>query len=196
MLDRIREDVHTALDTDPAAQSRLEVLLTYPGLHAVWGYRIARRLLDADHPLAARVVSHLVRVLTGVEIHPGATVGRRVFVDHGMGVVVGETAEIGDDVQMYHGVTLGGDDPEPVERHPTLEDGVTVGANATLVGDITVGEGATVGAGAVVVRDVPPGVTVVGNPARPVSESDESSDTGDDGTVPQHPPASEPNEDR
>jgi len=190
MFDRLREDVRTALDSDPAAKSRLEVALTYPGLHAVWGYRLARRLLDADHPLAARVVSHLVRVLTGVEIHPGATIGRRFFVDHGMGVVVGETADIGDDVQLYHGVTLGGNDPNPVKRHPTLEDDVTVGANATLIGDITVGEGATVGAGAVVVRDVPPGRTVVGNPAREVGGA------GDGDRVPQHPPASNPNDER
>jgi serine O-acetyltransferase len=129
--------------------------------HALWtgGYR-----------LLARLLSQLTRFLTGVEIHPAATVGRRVFIDHGMGIVVGETADIGDDVHMFHGVTLGGNDPRPVKRHPTVEAGVTLGANATLVGDITIGEGATVGAGAVVVDDVPPGVTVVGNPARPIEE--------------------------
>jgi serine O-acetyltransferase len=171
MFDRLREDVRTARSNDPAAESSLEVLLAYPGVHAVWLHRVAHHLADAGHPLAARLCSHLTRLLTGVEIHPDATLGRRVFIDHGMGVVVGQTAELGDDVQLYHGVTLGGDSPEPVKRHPTLEDDVTVGANATLVGDITVGEGATVGAGAVVVDDVPAGVTVVGNPARPVGQT-------------------------
>ena len=188
MFDRLREDVRTALTTDPAAKSAREVVLTYPGVHAVWLHRIASRLLDADHPLAARVLSHLTRVLTGVEIHPGATLGRRVFVDHGMGVVVGETAELGDDVQLYHGVTLGGNSPEPIKRHPTLEADVTVGANATLIGDITVGEGATVGAGAVVVDDVPPGATVAGNPATVVDSQ------ADDRSVSQHPRRSNPRE--
>ncbi|MFC5972901.1 serine O-acetyltransferase [Halomarina salina] len=188
MFDRLREDVRTALTNDPAAKSAREVVLTYPGVHAVWLYRVASRLLNGGHPLAARVLSHLTRVLTGVEIHPGATLGRRVFIDHGMGVVVGETAELGDDVQLFHGVTLGGNSPEPVKRHPTLEDGVTVGANATLVGDITVGEGATVGAGAVVVDDVAPGTTVAGNPARPIGESAEP-------PLSQHPRCSNPNED-
>ncbi|MFD1515166.1 serine O-acetyltransferase [Halomarina rubra] len=188
MFDRLREDVRTALSTDPAAKSALEVALTYPGLHAVWAHRAASRLLDGGHPLAARVVSHLARVATGVEIHPGATLGRRVFIDHGMGVVVGETAEVGDDVKLYHGVTLGGNSPEPVKRHPTLEDGVTVGANATLIGAITVGEGATVGAGSVVVRDVPPATTVAGNPARPLGERDEEP------PVSQHPRGSTANE--
>jgi serine O-acetyltransferase len=126
--------------------------------------------------VTARALAQLTRFLTGVEIHPAAAVGRRVVIDHGMGVVVGETAKIGDDVTMYHGVTLGGNDPEPVQRHPTIEDGVTLGAQSTLVGDITVGEGATVGAGAVVVDDVPPGVTVAGNPARPLSDRSEDAD--------------------
>ena len=168
MFDRIHEDVRTALARDPAATSALEVLLTYPGLHAVWLYRLAHTLHRHDFSLTARVLSHLTRWLTGVEIHPGATIGKRLFIDHGMGTVVGETADIGDDVLLYHGVTLGGDDMRPCKRHPTLEDGVTIGANATLIGDITIGEDATVGAGAVVVDDVPPETTVVGNPARPV----------------------------
>ncbi|WP_254545140.1 serine O-acetyltransferase [Halomarina pelagica] len=171
MFDRLREDVRTALKTDPAAKSATEVFLTYPGVHALWFHRAAARLLDAGHPLAARIVSHVARVLTGVEIHPAATVGRRLFIDHGMGVVVGETAEVGEDVHMHHGVTLGGNSPEPVKRHPTVEDGVLIGANATLIGDITVGERARVGAGAVVVDDVPPGTTVAGVPARPVGDA-------------------------
>lgn len=172
MFDNIREDIRTARAKDPAAVSSLEVLLTYPGLHAIWLYRIAHTLHENGFGLTARLLSHLTRWLTGVEIHPAATVGRRFFIDHGMGTVIGETSEIGDDVLMYHGVTLGGDSMRREKRHPTLEDGVTVGANATLIGDVTIGENATVGAGAVVVEDVPPGTTVVGNPAR-VAEREE-----------------------
>ncbi|ELZ24974.1 serine O-acetyltransferase [Halosimplex carlsbadense 2-9-1] len=171
MFDRLREDVRTARETDPAAKSGAEVLL-YAGLHAVWAYRLAHWLWTRDFHFTARLVSQLTRFLTGVEIHPGADLGRRVFVDHGMGVVIGETAEVGDDVAMYHGVTLGGDDPRPVKRHPTVGDRVTLGANATLVGDITIGDDASVGAGAVVVDDVPPGATVVGNPAEVVDGGD------------------------
>jgi serine O-acetyltransferase len=166
---RLREDLCTALENDPAARSLREVL-TYPGLHAVWLHRVEHRLWEGDHRLLARSLSQVTRLLTGVEIHPGADLGRRAFIDHGMGTVIGETAEVGDDVQMYHGVTLGGDDPRPVKRHPTVEDGVTLGANATLVGPITVGEGATVGAGAVVTDDVPPRTTVAGNPATVIDE--------------------------
>jgi|GEM_PF-390730 len=184
MFDRLREDVRTARETDPAAKSAAEVLL-YAGLHAVWAYRLAHRLWTRDLHFTARLVSQFTRFLTGVEIHPGADLGRRVFVDHGMGVVIGETAEIGDDVAMYHGVTLGGDDPRPVKRHPTVGDRVTLGANATLVGDITIGDDASVGAGAVVVDDVPPGATVVGNPAEVV----DGGDTTEDGETPE--PAAE-----
>ncbi len=183
MFDRLRADVRTALDNDPAAKSALEVVLTYPGVHAVWCYRVAHRLLQGGHPLAARLLSHVTRGLTGVEIHPGADIGERLFIDHGMGVVVGETADVGDDVQLYHGVTLGGNSPRPEKRHPTLEDGVVVGANATLIGDITVGEGARVGAGAVVVDDVPAGETVVGNPARPVAKSPAAGGAENEGDV-------------
>lgn len=166
MLSRIREDLRTAVETDPAAENAAQALL-YPGLHAVWWHAfVTNRVWDAGFHWLARLLSQVGRFWTGVEIHPAADLGRRVFVDHGMGVVVGETAEVGDDVAMYHGVTLGGDSPEPVKRHPTVEDGVTIGANATLVGDITVGEEATVGAGAVVVEDVPAGATVAGNPAK------------------------------
>lgn len=172
MFDHIEEDVRTALSRDPAAGSVPEVLL-YPGLHAVWAHRLNHALWERGFHLTARFLSQLVRLLTGVEIHPAADLGRRLFVDHGAGVVIGETAEIGDDVLMYHGVTLGGDSMRREKRHPTLEDGVTVGANATLVGAITVGEEATVGAGAVVVEDVPPGATVVGNPAQRVDDGGE-----------------------
>ncbi len=163
-LTYVTEDVRTALETDPAARS-VPAVLTYPGLHAVWAYRVAHALWEAGFCLTARVLSQFARLLTGVEIHPGARLGRRVFIDHGMGVVIGETAVVGDDVHLFHGVTLGGDDPRPVKRHPTVGDGATLGASATLVGDIRVGPGATVGAGAVVVDNVPAGATVAGNPA-------------------------------
>ena len=168
-LTSVREDVCAALEKDPAARSVLSVL-TYPGLHAVWLHRVEHALWERGFRVLARILSQFTRFLTGVEIHPGASLGRRVFIDHGMGTVLGETAEVGDDVHMFHGVTLGGDDDRPVKRHPTVEDGATLGANSTLVGDITIGTGATVGAGAVVARDVPPGVTVVGNPASVVQE--------------------------
>lgn len=165
MIGRLREDIAAMIERDPAAKGWLEVLLSYPGLHAVWGHRIANRLWNEDWQLTARLCSHLVRWLTGVEIHPAASIGRRVTIDHGMGVVIGETAEVGDDVHMYHGITLGGDTNEPVKRHPTIEDGVQIGANATLLGDITVGEVAVVGAGSVVSSDVDAGATVAGVPA-------------------------------
>lgn len=168
MFARVREDVRAMRERDPAARSTAAVVLTYAGLHALWGHRLAHGLWRRDRRLAARVLAHLVRFLTGVEIHPAAAVGRRVTIDHGAGVVIGETAVVGDDVHMYHGVTLGGDDPRPVKRHPTVEEGVVIGANATLVGDVTVGAGARIGAGAVVVADVPPGATVAGVPAEPV----------------------------
>ncbi|WP_254830095.1 serine O-acetyltransferase [Haloglomus salinum] len=171
MLDHVREDIRTARETDPAATSTVEVLL-YPGLHAVWCHRLAHALHARGHPFAARLLSQLVRLFTGVEIHPAADIGRRFFIDHGMGVVVGETAAIGDDVTCYHGVTLGGDSPRREKRHPTVEDGVTLGANATLIGDIAIGQGATVGAGAVVSKDVPAGATVAGNPARRIDAGD------------------------
>lgn len=168
MFETLNEDVRTAMAKDPAATSAVEVVLTYPGLHAIWLYRLASLLLAREHALTARLLSHVARQFTGVEIHPGAEIGERFFIDHGMGTVVGETSEIGDDVLMYHGVTLGGKSMRREKRHPTLEDGVTVGANATLVGPVTIGENATVGAGAVVVDDVPPETTVAGNPAKPV----------------------------
>jgi serine O-acetyltransferase len=173
-LDRFREDVAAVYDTDPAAKSRLEVVLCYPGLHAVWAHAFTNALWDAGFHLLARMASQVVRFLTGVEIHPAATLGDRVVVDHGMGVVIGETAEVGDDVHMYHGVTLGGNSPRPEKRHPTVEDDVTLGADATVLGDVTLGEGARVGAGAVVTDDVPPGATVVGVPAERVDDDEET----------------------
>lgn len=176
----ISEDVRTALAKDPAATSAITVALLYPGLHAVWLYRIAHALWTREHRFAARFLSQFARSLTGVEIHPAAEIGRRLFIDHGAGVVVGETADIGDDVLLYHGVTLGGDSMRRVKRHPTLCDGVTVGANATLIGDITIGESATVGAGSVVVEDVPANATVAGNPATVVDDGSDVSVESDD----------------
>lgn len=173
MRERIREDIQTALAKDPAAKSTLEVVLAYPGLHALWAYRLAHTCWNRDFRLIARVLSHVVRFLTGVEIHPGATIGRRCFIDHGAGVVIGETTDIGDDVMLYQGVTLGGDSLNDEKRHPTLEDGATVGANATLLGPITVGKNASVGAGSVLLESVPPNCTAVGNPAKLVGQCKE-----------------------
>jgi len=167
---RLREDIRTAFDKDPAARSVLEVLLCYPGLKAIWSHRIAHWMWTHRLPLCARCLSQLTRLLTGIEIHPGAKIGRRFFIDHGMGVVVGETTDIGDDVLIYQGVVLGGVSLEKKKRHPTLENGVVVGAGAILLGPITVGEGARVGAGSVVIKSVPPGTTVVGVPAHSVED--------------------------
>ena len=164
---RLREDLDTAARRDPAARSRAELLLAYPGLHAIWLHRLAHGMWRRPGlRLAARVVSHLNRGFTGIEIHPGATIGRRFFIDHGMGVVVGETAEVGDDVMLYHGVTLGGRSQSRGKRHPTIEDGVTIGAGARVLGPVRVGRGSQIGANAVVVRDVPAGVVAAGIPAR------------------------------
>ncbi|WP_448205785.1 serine O-acetyltransferase [Azospirillum sp. sgz302134] len=159
---------------DPAARSRIEVALCYPGLHAIVMHRIAHYCWERGWRLIARVLSQLSRALTGIEIHPGATIGRRFFIDHGMGVVIGETAEIGDDVMLYHGVTLGGTALHQGKRHPTLEDGVIIGAGAKVLGAITIGQGARVGANAVVVADVAPGIAVVGIPAKAVVPRDRS----------------------
>jgi serine O-acetyltransferase len=170
VFSRLREDIRTVFDKDPAARSVLEVLLCYPGLKAVWFHRVAHWLWKHHMPLTARAISQFARFLTGIEIHPGATIGRRFFIDHGMGVVIGETAEIGDDVLMYQGVVLGGTSLERKKRHPTLRNNVVVGAGAILLGPITVGEGARIGAGSVVIQDVEPGTTVVGVPAHSVEE--------------------------
>jgi serine O-acetyltransferase len=165
MVERIREDIQAALENDPAARSAWEVVLCYPGVHALWLHRVAHFLWQKRRHLLARLVSHLNRALTGVEIHPGARIGRRVFIDHGMGIVIGETAEVGDDVIMYQGVVLGGTSRQKTKRHPTVCRGVVIGAGAILLGPITVGEYARIGAGSVVVRSVPAHATVVGVPA-------------------------------
>ncbi len=168
----LREEIDGIMARDPAARSRVEVALCYPGLHAIVLHRIAHYCWQRGWRLVARVVSQISRSLTGIEIHPGATIGRRFFIDHGMGVVIGETAEIGNDVMLYHGVTLGGTSLHQGKRHPTLEDGVIVGAGAKVLGAITIGEGARVGANAVVVADVAPGIAVVGIPAKSVAPRD------------------------
>ena len=161
----VREDLAAAHRRDPAATDDLAILLTSPGLHAIWTHRVAHRLWARGVKLPALILAQGARSLTGVEIHPGATVGRRFFIDHGMGVVVGETAEVGDDVMLYHGVTLGGRSMERVKRHPTVEDGVTIGAGARVLGPIVIGREAQIGANAVVVKDVPAQATAIGIPA-------------------------------
>ena len=167
MFNRLREDIACIRERDPAARSSWEVLTCYPGLHAIVMHRWAAWWLRHGYHWMARWISHSARFFTGIEIHPGATIGRRVFIDHGMGVVVGETAEIGDDCTIYQGVTLGGTSlTKGAKRHPTLGSGVIVGANSQVLGGFTVGDGARVGSGAVVVKAVPPGATAVGNPAR------------------------------
>ena len=166
MFSRIREDIRCVFDRDPAARSVWEVLTCYPGFHALQLHRVSHGLWKLQLRWLARFWSHLARFFTGIEIHPGATIGRRVFIDHGMGVVIGETAEIGDDCTLYHGVTLGGVSWKQGKRHPTLGKGVVVGAGAKILGPFTVGDGAKVGSNSVVVKAVPEGATVVGIPAR------------------------------
>jgi len=164
LLSLIREDVANVRQHDPAAKSRLEVFLCYSGLHAVWFYRMNHWLWDHRLLLLARILSQAARFLTGIEIHPGARIGRRLFIDHGQGVVIGETAIVGDDITMYQGVTLGGTGKELGKRHPTIEDGVVIGGGAKILGNITVGKNCRIGAGSVVLRDVPENSTVVGVP--------------------------------
>jgi serine O-acetyltransferase len=165
LFSRIREDIDSVQERDPAARSRLEVFLCYPGLWAVWMQRISHALWNAHLPLLARLVSQIARFFTGVDIHPGAQLGRRLFIDHATGVVIGETAIVGDDVTMYQGVTLGGTGKQHGKRHPTICDRVFIGNNANVLGNVTVGENSRVGAGSVVLSDVPPNSTVVGVPA-------------------------------
>jgi len=164
LLSLIREDVATVFERDPAAKSGLEVFLCYSGLHAVWFYRVNHWLWNHRLFLLARWLSQVARLLTGIEIHPAARIGRRLFIDHGMGVVIGETATVGDDVTLYQGVTLGGTGKEHGKRHPTLEDGVVVGGGAKILGNIVVGKNSRIGAGSVVLRNVPDNSTVVGVP--------------------------------
>ena len=166
----LREDIEAVFTRDPAARNSLEVILTYPGIHALILHRGAHYLWQQDHKLSARVISYGSRILTSIEIHPAAKIGRRFFIDHGVGVVIGETAEIGNDVTLYHGVTLGGVSWNNGKRHPTLEDGVIVGAGAKVLGPFTVGKGAKIGSNAVVVKPVPAGATMIGDAARMISE--------------------------
>ncbi len=171
----IKEDIDSVFDRDPAARSVFEVVTCYPGLHARIIHRMAHALWNAGLKWLARFLAHIARMLTGIEIHPGATIGRRFFIDHGMGVVIGETAEIGDDVTLYHGVTLGGTSWKEGKRHPTLGAGVVVGAGAKILGPIQVGAGAKIGSNAVVVKDVPAGATAAGIPARVLDDAKKTS---------------------
>ena len=166
----LKEDIDAVFNRDPAARNSLEVILTYPGIHALILHRGAHCLWQNEQKLAARVISYGSRIITGIEIHPAAKIGRRFFIDHGMGIVIGETAEIGNDVTLYHGVTLGGVSWNNGKRHPTLEDGVIVGAGAKVLGPFTVGKGAKIGSNAVVVKAVPAGATMVGSAARMISD--------------------------
>ena len=171
---RIGEDIRNIMEKDPAARSRAEVIFCYPGFHAVLFHCAARAAWDAGLKFPGRFISHIGRLLTGIEIHPAAKIGRRVFIDHGMGLVIGETAEIGNDVTLYHGVTLGGVSLKQEKRHPTIGDCVVIGAGAQVLGPVTVGEKALIGANAVVMSDAPAGVTMVGIPARQVKARDRS----------------------
>jgi serine O-acetyltransferase len=165
-LDRFLEDLDAAIERDPAVDSRIEMALTSPGLHAIWVHRVSHRLwTKPGGRLAARLISQLTRWVTGIEIHPGAQIGRRFFIDHGMGVVIGETAEVGDDVLLYHGVTLGGRSMERVKRHPTVGNNVTIGAGARVLGPVYIGDGVQIGANSVVVKDIPAGAVATGIPA-------------------------------
>jgi serine O-acetyltransferase len=166
MFDALRRDIRTVMERDPAARSMVEVLLCYPGVHALALHRLGNRFWRAGWLSTARFVSHVSRFLTGIEIHPAARLGRGLFIDHGMGIVIGETAEVGENVSLLQGVTLGGTSTRREKRHPTLQDSVTVGAGAKIIGAITIGENSRVGAGSVVVRDVPPNAVVVGVPGR------------------------------
>jgi serine O-acetyltransferase len=182
MFTIIHDDVQSVLDRDPAARNILEVLLCYPGLHAIWAHRLSHRLWKSGWKLLARSISQIIRNITGIEIHPGATIGHNFFIDHGMGVVIGETAEVGDYVTLYHGVTLGGTSLQKIKRHPTIEDHVVIGAGAKVLGAITIGANSRIGANAVVVKSAPPNSVIVGVPGQvvvrehPHIETDEKAD--------------------
>ncbi|MCV4282771.1 serine O-acetyltransferase [Pseudomonas capsici] len=176
MFERLREDIQSVFHRDPAARNAFEVLTCYPGMHAIWLHRLAHILWRNGWKWLARLVSNFGRWMTGIEIHPGARIGRRFFIDHGMGIVIGETAEIGNDVTLYQGVTLGGTSWNAGKRHPTLEDGVVVGAGAKVLGPFTVGAGAKIGSNAVVTKAVPAGATAVGIPGRIIVKSDDETE--------------------
>ena len=175
MFEEIKEDIDTVFSNDPAAKSIIEVILCYPGLHAIWLHKIAHWFWKKNHLLIGRYISHINRFLTGIEIHPGATIGRRFFIDHGMGVVIGETTIVGDDVLLYKGVVLGGTSLESKKRHPTIGNNVVVGTNAIVLGDIEIGENCKIGAGSVVTKPAPPGSTIVGIPGRTLESIKEQS---------------------
>lgn len=177
LISSIRKDIKAVFDNDPAATNTLEVLLAYPGFHARQMHRLAHTLFKWKVPVIPRLISHASRFLTGIEIHPGAKIGEGFFIDHGMGIVIGETAEIGDNVTMYQGVTLGGTSHQKIKRHPTLGNNVAVGVGAQLIGDITIGDNTKVGAGSVVVNSVPANATVVGVPGRVVAVRNPDTDT-------------------
>lgn len=172
MFKNLREDINSVFERDPAARNVMEIIFCYPGLHALWFYRIAHWFWIHEFFFLGRFISHIGRCMTGVEIHPGAKIGRKFFIDHGMGVVIGETAEIGDNVTLYHGVTLGGVTWDKIKRHPTLEDNVVIGSGAKILGPFTVGRGAKIGSNSVVVKAVPENATVVGIPGRMVMEQE------------------------
>jgi serine O-acetyltransferase len=174
MLSRLKEDIKSVFDRDPAARSTLEVIFCYPGLHAIWIHRISGFFWKHGFLLIGRMVSHLGRFLTGIEIHPGAQIGKGFFIDHGMGVVIGETAEIGENVTLYHGVTLGGVSWEKTKRHPTIGDNVVIGSGAKVLGPFTVGKGSKIGSNSVVVKEVPANSTVVGIPGRVVMAAEKT----------------------
>jgi serine O-acetyltransferase len=171
MLKHIQQDIHAVFERDPAARTWLEVLVCYPGVHAVWGHRISHWLWVHKFKFGGRLMSHITRALTGIEIHPGASIKHSFFIDHGMGVVIGETAEVGSHVTLYHGVTLGGVSHAKGKRHPTIEDDVVIGAGAKVLGAITIGHGSRIGANAVVIKDVPANSVVVGVPGQVVVRS-------------------------
>ncbi len=184
MFERVKEDIKMVMLRDPAARSKLEIFLTYPGLHAIWLYKIAHSLWTGNHHFWAGILSALARFFTGIEIHPGAKIGRRVFIDHGMGVVIGETAEVGDDVLIYQGVVLGGTSLERKKRHPTLGNGIVIGAGAKIIGNITIGNCSKIGAGSVVLKSAPMGSTVVGIPGKNVKEERKCAIDLDHGELP------------
>ena len=182
MLATLRRDIKVVKERDPAARSTPEIVLCYSGLHALWAHRVAHKLWKANLKLASRWLAQIARFITGVEIHPGAQLGSGLFIDHGMGVVIGETSEVGEDVTIYHGVTLGGSSWQPGKRHPTIERGVVIGAGAKILGDITIGANARIGANAVVVKPVPPDSVVVGVPGQVVTRTKKQ--VSDEGVLP------------